>query len=97
MFQPLSKDIILEIVKLQIEQLIQRVKKNDIELKVSPRAMFLIAEMGYEPTLGARPVKRCINDKVLTPLIQSLLTRQVTKERPISVDIENGEIKFVND
>ena len=97
MFQPLSREIILEIVKLQIEQLIRRVKKNDIELRVSPRAMFLIAELGYEPTMGARPVKRCINDKVLNPLIQSLLTRQVTKERPISVDIENGEIKFVND
>lgn len=97
MFQPLSREIILEIVKLQIDQLIQRVKKNEIELRVSPRAMFLIAELGYEPTMGARPVKRCINDKVLNPLIQSLLTRQVTKERPISVDIENGEIKFVND
>lgn len=97
MFQPLSKDIILEIVKLQIEQLIQRVKRNDIDLRVSPRAIFLIAEMGYEPTMGARPVKRCINDKVLSPLIQSLLTRQVTKERPINVDIVNGEIQFVND
>ena len=97
MFQPLSKDIILEIVKLQIEQLIQRVKRNDIDLRVSPRAIFLIAEMGYEPTMGARPVKRCINDKVLNPLIQSLLTRQVTKERPINVDIVNGEIQFVND
>ena len=92
MFQPLSKDIILEIVKLQIEQLIQRVKKNDIDLRVSPRAIFLIAEMGYEPTMGAR----CINDKILNPLIQSLLTRQVTKERPISVDIANGEIHFAN-
>ena len=97
MFQPLSKEIILEIVKLQIEQLIQRVKRNDIDLRVSPRALFLIAEMGYEPTMGARPVKRCINDKVLNPLIQSLLTRQVTKERPINVDIVNGEIQFVND
>ena len=97
MFQPLSKDIILEIVKLQIEQLIQRVKRNDIDLRVSPRAIFLIAEMGYEPTMGARPVKRCINDKVLNPLMQSLLTRQVTKERPINVDIVNGEIQFVND
>lgn len=97
MFQPLSKDIILEIVKLQIEQLIQRVKRNDIDLRVSPRAIFLIAEMGYEPTMGARPVKRCINDKVLNPLIQSLLTRQVTKERPINVDIVNGEIQFIND
>ena len=97
MFQPLSKDIILEIVKLQIEQLIQRVKRNDIDLRVSPRAIFLIAEMGYEPTMGARPVKRCINDKVLNPLIQSLLARQVIKERPINVDIVNGEIQFVND
>lgn len=97
MFQPLSKEIILEIVKLQIDQLIQRVKRNDIDLRVSPRAIFLIAEIGYEPTMGARPVKRCINDKVLNPLIQSLLTRQVTKERPINVDIVNGEIQFVNE
>lgn len=97
MFQPLSKDIILEIVKLQIEQLIQRVNRNDIDLRVSPRAISLIAEMGYEPTMGARPVKRCINDKVLNPLMQSLLTRQVTKERPINVDIVSGEIQFVND
>ena len=95
-FQPLSKEIILEIVKLQIEQLVQRVKNNDIELRVSPCAMFLIAEAGYEPTMGARPVKRRINDMILNPLIQSLLTRQVTKESPISVDIVNGEIQFVN-
>lgn len=97
MFQPLSKEIILEIVKLQIDQLIQRVKKNDIDLRVSSRVMFLIAEIGFEPTMGARPIKRCINDKILNPLIQSLLTRQVTKEHPINVDIVNGDIQFVND
>lgn len=97
MFQPLSKEIILEIVKLQIDQLIQKVKKNDIDLRVSPRTIFLIVEMGYEPTMGARPIKRCINDKILNPLIQSLLTRQVTKKRPIKVDIMNGEIQFVNE
>ena len=97
MFQPLSKQIIYEIVRLQIEQLIQRVKRNDIDLRVSPRAMALIAEIGYEPTMGARPVKRCINDRVLNPLIQSLLTRQVIKERPINVDVVNGDIHFVND
>ena len=97
MFQPLSKEIIREIVKLQIVQLIHRVKKNNIDLKVSPRAMYLIAEMGYEPTMGARPVKRCINDKVLNPLIQALLTRDVTKDRPILVDLNNGELQFSNE
>lgn len=97
MFQPLSKEIIREIVKLQIAQLIVRVKKNDIDLKVSPRAMYLIAEMGYEPTMGARPVKRCINDKVLNPLIQALLTRVITKDSPILVDINNGELQFSNE
>ena len=97
MFLPLSKEIILEIVKLQIEQLTHMVKKNDIDLRVSPRVVSLIAEIGYEPTMGARPVKRCINDKVLNPLTQSLLTRQVSKEHPINVDIVNGEIQFLND
>ena len=59
--------------------------------------MYLIAEMGYEPTMGARPVKRCINDKVLNPLIQALLTRAVTKESPILVDLNNGELQFSNE
>ena len=97
MFQPLSKEVILEIVKLQIEQLIRRVKKNDIELRISADVILLISEKGFEPTMGARPIKRCINDKLLNPLIQSLLTRQVTKEHPIKAHVVNGEIQFVND
>lgn len=97
MFQPLSKQIIGEIAKHQIAQLIERVKKNDVNLNVSPCAMYLIAEMGYEPTMGARPVKRCVNDKILNPLVQSLLARQVIKERPILVDFVNGEFHFTNE
>ena len=97
MFQPLSKQIIGEIAKHQIAQLIERVKKNDVNLNVSPCAMCLIAELGYEPTMGARPVKRCINDKILNPLVQSLLARQVIKERPILVDFVNGEFHFTNE
>lgn len=97
MFQPLSKEIIGEIAKHQIAQLIERVKKNDVNLNVSPYVMYLIAEMGYEPTMGARPIKRCINDKILNPLVQSLLARQVIKERPILVDFVNGEFHFTNE
>jgi ATP-dependent Clp protease ATP-binding subunit ClpB len=97
MFQPLSKEIIGEIAKHQIAQLIERVKKNDVNLNVSPCVMYLMAEMGYEPTMGARPVKRCINDKILNPLVQSLLARQVIKERPILVDFVNGEFHFTNE
>ena len=97
MFQPLSKEIIGEIAKHQIAQLIERVKKNDVNLNVSPCVMYLIAEMGYEPTMGARPIKRCINDKILNPLVQSLLARQVIKERPILVDLVNGEFHFTNE
>ena len=97
MFYPLSKNIIFEIVKLQISQLIQRLKKNDISLNVSSDAVKLLTEMGYDPTMGARPVKRCINDKILNPLTQALLTRRVTKDRPILVDVDSGELIFMNE
>lgn len=97
MFQPLSKEIVCEVVKLQITQLIKRMKKNNIDLSVSSRVICYIAEIGYEPTMGARPIKRCIDDKLLDPLIQSLLTRQTKKERPISVDFVDGELKIINE
>lgn len=96
MFSPLTKDIISEIVKLQITQLIKRLKKNDLCLSITPAVLSVITEMGYEPTMGARPVKRCINDIILNPLTQALLTRQVTKERPILIDAINGELAFSN-
>lgn len=97
MFRPLTKDIIFEIVKLQIAQLIQRLKKNDLCLSITPAVLSVITDMGYEPTMGARPVKRCINDIILNPLTQALLTRQVTKERPVLIDANNGELTFSNE
>lgn len=97
MFRPLTKDIIFEIVKLQIAQLIQRLKKNDLCLSITPAVLSVITDMGYEPTMGARPVKRCINDIILNPLTQALLTRQITKERPILIDAINGELTFSNE
>lgn len=97
MFHPLTKAIIFEIVKLQITQLQQRLKKNDICLNFTPNVLSFITEIGYEPTMGARPVKRCINDKILNPLTQALLTRQVVKEHPILIDVINGELTFANE
>ena len=97
MFRPLTKDIIFEIVELQIAQLIQRLKKNDLCLSITPAVLSVITDMGYEPTMGARPVKRCINDIILNPLTQALLTRQVTKERPVLIDAINGELTFSNE
>jgi ATP-dependent Clp protease ATP-binding subunit ClpB len=97
MFRPLTKDIIFEIVKLQIAQLIQRLKKNDLCLSITPAVLSVITDMGYAPTMGARPVKRCINDIILNPLTQALLTRQVTKERPVLIDANNGELTFSNE
>ena len=97
MFHPLTKAIIFEIVKLQTTQLQQKLKKNDICLNFTSNVLSFITEIGYEPTMGARPVKRCINDKILNPLTQALLTRQVVKDRPILIDVINGELTFANE
>ena len=97
LFKPLTKEVICKIVELQIHQLEERLKKNEITLKVTPRTIFFLTELGYDPTMGARPVKRCINEQILNPLTQALLMRHITKEKPVSVDVQEGQIVFTNE
>ena len=97
LFNPLSKDVICSIVQLQIQQLTEKLKGNGINISVTPRAVFLLTELSYEPTMGARPVKRCINDKILNPLTQKLLMQSVNKESPICIDVQDGDISFYNE
>ena len=96
LFKPLSRETILKIVQLQIKQLEKKLKGNEISLSVSTEAIRLLADISYDPTMGARPVKRCINEKILNPLSQAILVRQVTRENPIIVDVHEGQFVFIN-
>ena len=91
MFQPLSKQHIHSIVKLQLEQLENVLAKQEITLKATPQAIQYISEQGYDPQFGARPVKRLIQKKVLNELSKQLLLQKVQPKSTVVMDaFDNG-------
>ena len=69
---------------------------NGITLSVTPAALSLLADEGYDPEFGARPVKRVIHRLVLNRLSKDILAQTVDKSRPIIIDAVDGELKFTN-
>jgi ATP-dependent Clp protease ATP-binding subunit ClpB len=96
MFSPLTKEEIKKVVILQINSILKMLDKGDIKLDVTPKAVALIAEMGYDPQYGARPVKRVIQKQLLNELSRMILDGSVDKGKMIVVDEENGGLVFRN-
>ena len=94
MFSPLSQDNIREIVRLQIERLAGQLKEQGLQLKASERAVDYLADAGYDPQFGARPVKRLIQREILNQLSKALLSGQIEKGQDITIDVEKGNIIF---
>ena len=96
MFTPLDKKEILEIVELQVKSVQKMLASNGITLKVTKAALELLAEDGYDPEFGARPVKRTIQRMVLNQLSKDILAQKVDREHPIIIDREGDELAFKN-
>ncbi len=96
MFTPLSKKEILEIVEIQVKSVQKMLASNGITLKVTKEALELLAEDGYDPEFGARPVKRTIQRMVLNQLSKDILAQKVDRENPIVIDREGDELVFKN-
>ena len=96
MFTPLNEAEIEEIVGLQIKSIQKMLAKNGITLEVTPKALKFLAEEGYDPEFGARPVKRVIHRLVLNQLSKDILAQKVDREHPIIIDVENDEVIFKN-
>ena len=94
MFKPLDKKDILEIVKLQLELLSEKMEHMGIDLTASPDAIEYIAEKGFDPQFGARPVKRLIQKEVLNALSKQLLAATIDREEPIVMDVFDGQDVF---
>jgi len=94
MFKPLDKKDILEIVKLQLELLSEKMEHMGIDLTASPDAIEYIAEKGFDPQFGARPVKRLIQKEVLNALSKQLLAATIDREEPIVMDVFDGQVVF---
>lgn len=96
MFTPLSKKEILDIVAIQVKSVQKMLASNGITLTVTPAALDLLAEDGYDPEFGARPVKRTIQRMVLNQLSKDILAQKVDRENPIIIDREGDELVFKN-
>jgi ATP-dependent Clp protease ATP-binding subunit ClpB len=93
-FEPLSREQLAEIVELQIERLRARLAERKITLDVTDAAKEALAEAGWDPTYGARPLKRAIQRLVENPLALRLLEGDFADGDAIRVDAQNGEIDF---
>ncbi len=96
MFTPLNEQEIEEIVSLQVVHIQQQLEHNGVKLEVTQRAMHAIAEMGYDPQFGARPVKRAIQQHILNELSKQIIGQKVNTQRPIRIDRKDNKFTFEN-
>ncbi len=96
MFTPLNRDEIEEIVGLQVKSVKKMLAANGITLEVTPKALSFLADEGYDPEFGARPVKRVIHRLVLNRLSKDILAQTVDKEKPIIIDVADDNLVFRN-
>jgi ATP-dependent Clp protease ATP-binding subunit ClpB len=96
MFKPLNKEEIEEVVVLQLKQITEVLKQNDIDLKVSHHAIQFIATLGFDPHYGARPIKRVIQRELLNELSKMILAGKIDKNYPIEIDASMNKLVFKN-
>ena len=95
-FQPLTREQIADVVRLQVAHVQQMLEPQGFKLEVTPQAIDYLAQEGYDPEFGARPVKRAIQQLVLNDLSKKLLADEVSRDRPIIVDEFGDGLVFRN-
>ena len=95
-FQQLTKDEIGEVVRLQLDRVRKMLEPQGFTLEVTPQAIDFLAQEGYDPEFGARPVKRAIQHHVLNDLSKQLLAEKVTHDKPIIIDSFGDGLVFRN-
>jgi len=93
-FQALTRDQLGEIVELQLARLRERLAERGLDLVLTPAAEELVADAGWDPAYGARPLKRAIQRLVENPLAKRLLEHEFTEGDMILVDVADGELTF---
>jgi ATP-dependent Clp protease ATP-binding subunit ClpB len=95
-FQQLSKDEVAQVVRLQLDRVKKMLEPQGFQLEVTDHAVNWLAQEGYDPDMGARPVKRAIQHHVLNELSRKLLADEVSRERPIVIDEFGDGLVFHN-
>ena len=96
LFNPLTKDAIRKIAMLQLTRLKDKLSKNGINITIDDTAINYVVETGYEPEMGARPIKRTIDKHIVDPLAQNLLASMVSKDGQIYISYSRDSLLFRN-
>ncbi len=96
MFKPLSKEEVKKIVKIQLNKVTKMLQGQNIQIEFTDRIIDYLADKGFDPEFGARPVKRVIQKDVLNQLSKDVLAGKISAESKIVADFENGKIVFKN-
>jgi ATP-dependent Clp protease ATP-binding subunit ClpB len=97
MFEPLMKKEIKGIINIQLQELKNLVDKNGIKLEFTDYALQFLAENGYDPQFGARPLKRLIQKQIVNGLSKKILAGDIDRAIPVTVDVFDGVVVFRND
>ncbi|MBR3413771.1 MAG: ATP-dependent chaperone ClpB [Bacteroidales bacterium] len=96
MFSPLTKSQIREVVKIQLGLVSKMLEKNDVLISATPEAVDHLADIGYDPAMGARPVKRVIQREILNELSRQILEEKIKTNDTIIIDVIDDQFVFYN-
>ena len=97
MFHTLSKQDLMKIVNIQFGVIQKRLEENGVQIEISDKALKLLAEMGYDPQFGARPLKRVMQREILNELSKEILADKVHKDSIVGIDVnDQHEFEFMN-
>jgi len=91
-FRSLNRDDIKKIVELELNKVTSRLVEHNIVLNATPAALDMLADLGYDPEMGARPLRRVIQQKVEDPLSDALLSGEFEDGETVTIDVEAGEV-----
>lgn len=91
-FHPLVEEHIKEIAGLQLQELARRMAEKDFKLEISEAALAKVAQSGFDPVYGARPLKRAIQQTIENPLAQQILSGELVPGQPVWLDVENDHV-----
>ena len=97
MFRPLMKKQIMDIVKIQLAGLQAMTAKNQVNLEFTDYLLELLADQGFDPQLGARPLKRLIQKQIVNTLSKKLLSGEIDHSKKVLVDAFDGVVVFRNE
>jgi ATP-dependent Clp protease ATP-binding subunit ClpB len=96
MFQPLTQSQIRDIVRIQLRTVAKMLEQNDITISATDEAVNRLAEVGFDPAMGARPVKRVIQREILNELSRQILEEKIKTNDTIIIDVIDDQFVFYN-